>query len=170
MAGSAAATVRGEMPGAVRERLERRPERHLRVLPPVPRAYAVAPAAGGGAAGRSARGARPAVALGHAAGWPGKPALPPLRLTARGRRLVAALALLLVLCVVALGTAVLGGDGAGLELMGTTRVIVEPGDTLWSIASAAAGGRDVREVVDGIQLLNGLDGSAILPGQVLRLP
>ncbi|MGY1915996.1 LysM peptidoglycan-binding domain-containing protein [Blastococcus sp. SYSU DS0973] len=91
-------------------------------------------------------------------------------MTARGRRLVAALALLLVLCVVALGTAVLGGDGAGLELMGTTRVIVEPGDTLWSIASAAAGGRDVREVVDGIQLLNGLDGSAILPGQVLRLP
>ncbi|MCZ2861073.1 LysM peptidoglycan-binding domain-containing protein [Blastococcus sp. VKM Ac-2987] len=78
--------------------------------------------------------------------------------------------LLVALAVVALGTAVLGGGGDGLELMGTTSVIVDPGDTLWSIASAVAGDRDVREVVDGIQRLNDVEDSAILPGQVLQLP
>ncbi|MGY2082174.1 LysM peptidoglycan-binding domain-containing protein [Blastococcus sp. SYSU DS0539] len=78
--------------------------------------------------------------------------------------------LLLALGVVSLAGAVLGGGGDGLELMGTTSVVVEPGDTLWSIASAAAEGRDVREVVDGIQELNDVRDSAIVPGQLLHLP
>lgn len=96
--------------------------------------------------------------------------LPPLRLTARGRRVVVALALLLAVGLIALGGAVLGGNGDELELMGTASVIVEPGDTLWSIARAAAGERDVRDVVDVIQALNGLDGADIEPGQVLAVP
>ncbi|MGY2003973.1 LysM peptidoglycan-binding domain-containing protein [Blastococcus sp. SYSU DS1024] len=95
---------------------------------------------------------------------------PPLRLTARGRRLLVVLALLLAVGALAVGEAVLGEAGGGLELMGTTKVIVEPGDTLWSIAGAAADGRDVRDVVVDIQRLNGLDTAAITPGQVLVLP
>ncbi|MGY2075193.1 LysM peptidoglycan-binding domain-containing protein [Blastococcus sp. SYSU DS0828] len=80
------------------------------------------------------------------------------------------LALLLAVGTIALGDAVLGQEGGGLALMGTTKVVVEPGDTLWSIAGSAADGRDVRDVVVDIRQLNGLDTAAITPGQVLLLP
>ncbi|NEK86757.1 LysM peptidoglycan-binding domain-containing protein [Blastococcus saxobsidens] len=95
---------------------------------------------------------------------------PRLRLTARGRRLVAVLVLAAGVGVVALADSLLGGGTGGLELMGTSSVTVERGDTLWSIAGSVAGERDVREVVDRIQELNGLDSAAIEPGQVLHLP
>jgi nucleoid-associated protein YgaU len=49
-------------------------------------------------------------------------------------------------------------------------VVVRSGDTLWSIASSVAGAHDVRQVVDRIQQVNGLRGSDLVPGQVLRLP
>ena len=149
VSGTTVAEGRGE-PG----RGARRPERHLRVLPPPP-AYTVAPGRGVPAP-RAAAGVAPA---------------PPLRLTARGRRLVAVLVLALGVGVVALGDAVLGdGEGEGLQLMGTSSVVVERGDTLWSIARSVAGDRDVRGVIDGIQVLNDLDGVDISPGQVLQLP
>ncbi|MGY1834532.1 LysM peptidoglycan-binding domain-containing protein [Blastococcus sp. SYSU DS0510] len=78
--------------------------------------------------------------------------------------------LLLGLGLVALAGAVLGEADGGLELMGTTQVIVEPGDTLWSIAGAVAEGRDVRDVIVDIRQLNRLDTAQITPGQVLLLP
>ncbi|TYP83680.1 LysM peptidoglycan-binding domain-containing protein [Blastococcus xanthinilyticus] len=80
------------------------------------------------------------------------------------------LLLLLALGVLALADAALGGGDGGLQLMGTASTVVEPGDTLWSIASDVAGARDVRQVIDEIQLLNGLGDASIEPGQVLRLP
>ncbi|WP_346619454.1 LysM peptidoglycan-binding domain-containing protein [Blastococcus montanus] len=80
------------------------------------------------------------------------------------------LAVALVVGLVALGEAVMGGGGDGLELMGTASVVVESGDTLWSIAGGVAGDRDVREVVDEIQTLNGLRSADLVPGQVLALP
>lgn len=95
---------------------------------------------------------------------------PPLRLTARGRRALGVLLLLVTVGMAAGGAAVLRSGAEDLELMGTSSVVVEPGDTLWSIASRVAGERDVREVIDGIWLLNGLDSAAIQPGQVLGLP
>lgn len=53
----------------------------------------------------------------------------------------------------------------------TMDYVVAHGDTLWDIAeSVMVAGGDVREVVDGIQDLNGLSGGAIHPGQTLRLP
>jgi nucleoid-associated protein YgaU len=65
----------------------------------------------------------------------------------------------------------LSGDAdGGLHLAGVSSVVVEPGDTLWSIAAAVADGEDVRVVVDRIQELNGLHGSDVVPGQVLELP
>jgi Tfp pilus assembly protein FimV len=49
--------------------------------------------------------------------------------------------------------------------------VVESGDTVWSIAGEVAGNeQDVRVVVDAIEELNDLEGSAVVPGQVLRLP
>jgi hypothetical protein len=95
----------------------------------------------------------------------------PVRLTRRGRRFVTALAL----CgAVALGTwiapHVTSGDG-GLRLAGESSVVVEPGDTVWSIAGEVARNeQDVRVVVDAIEELNDLEGSVVVPGQVLQLP
>ena len=94
-----------------------------------------------------------------------------MRLTRRGRRFVVALALG---GAVALGAwiapYVTGGDG-GLSLAGESSVVVEPGDTVWSIAGEVAGNeQDVRVVVDAIEELNHLEGSVVVPGQVLQLP
>jgi nucleoid-associated protein YgaU len=49
-------------------------------------------------------------------------------------------------------------------------VVVQPGDTLWSIAADVAGNGDVREVVDRIQELNGIHDTVLIPGQVVELP
>jgi LysM repeat protein len=50
-------------------------------------------------------------------------------------------------------------------------VVVEPGETLWDIASAADPGTDPRVVVERIIDLNGLAGDpTVQPGQELRLP
>ena len=47
-------------------------------------------------------------------------------------------------------------------------VVVQPGDTLWSIAAAVAPDTDVRITVDQLIELNG--SSPIVPGQELVLP
>lgn len=53
---------------------------------------------------------------------------------------------------------------------GYTTVVVQPGDTLWSIASAQYPGDDVRVRVQDIEAANGLSGPTIEVGQSLRLP
>jgi nucleoid-associated protein YgaU len=108
---------------------------------------------------------------GRGAGLDASPERVPLRLTARGRRLAAVLGLTAGVGAAALvGSALDGGQGAGLHLAGQSSVVVGSGDTLWSIASSVAADHDVREVLDRIQQLNGLRGSDLVPGQVLRLP
>ena len=94
-----------------------------------------------------------------------------LRLTRRARRLILVLALV---AGVALGSwlaPLLGvGSGGGLRLAGVTSVVVQPGDTLWSIASPVAADGDVRAVVREIRELNGLSSARLSPGQTLQLP
>ena len=46
---------------------------------------------------------------------------------------------------------------------------VQPGDTLWSIAAATYPG-DPRERIWNLERRNGLPGTTITPGQILRLP
>src|SRR3954454_2218852 len=93
-----------------------------------------------------------------------------LRLTRRARQLAFVLALA---SGVALGSwlgPMIGGDGT-LRLAGGSAVVVQSGDTLWSIADTVAGpGDDVRAVVDEIQRVNGLRTADLVPGQVLQLP
>ena len=55
-------------------------------------------------------------------------------------------------------------DASGPE----RRYVVQRYDTLWSIA--ARGYADPREGIWEIEQRNGLDGAAIVPGQVLVLP
>ena len=51
-----------------------------------------------------------------------------------------------------------------------TNVVVQPGDTLWSIAASHYPGDDVRVRVDDIEHANGLRNPIIEVGQTLRLP
>jgi nucleoid-associated protein YgaU len=94
-----------------------------------------------------------------------------LRLTRRARRFALVLALA---AGVALGSwlaPLVGvGGGGGLRMAGVTTVVVQPGDTLWSIASPVAGGGDVRPVVAQIRRLNALSSARLVPGQTLQLP
>jgi nucleoid-associated protein YgaU len=101
----------------------------------------------------------------------GEPAAAPLRLTRRGRRLVAALSIATGLTIAAaILVTELDDTGAGLQLAGQSSVVVEAGDTLWSIAREVAPQEDVRAVVDAIEEVNELDGTLLVPGQVLQLP
>jgi len=92
----------------------------------------------------------------------------PLRLTNRGRLVLALLVLAVVLLGARVGSAVAGAPGEPVEV----RVhVVTAGETLWDHASGiAAPGEDVRDVVARIADLNGLSSSTLHAGQRLLLP
>lgn len=93
-----------------------------------------------------------------------------LRLTRRGWVVLVALAVSAAALVLLALSALVGGGGE-LELAGGSSVVVRAGDTVWSIAATVAGpGEDVRAVVDAIEQLNDLEGSVVVPGQVLEVP
>jgi len=101
----------------------------------------------------------------------------PIRLTPRGRRLartvVIALALLLALTIGILGRGAPVQAGDGPAQPATTTIVVQPGQTLWSVARGLSLDTDVRETVARIQELNGLSGGAgstVRPGQELIVP
>jgi nucleoid-associated protein YgaU len=99
---------------------------------------------------------------------PGTPAR--LRLTRRARRLVLVLALATAVAAGSWLGPLFGGGGGHLRLVGESSVVVQSGDTLWSIASSLDRGGDVRTLVDEIQELNGLRDADLMPGQILLLP
>jgi nucleoid-associated protein YgaU len=105
-------------------------------------------------------------------GWaPDVQAAPALRLTRRARRLGVVLGLAVGVVLGSWGGSVVAGDGNGLRLAGESSVVVEQGDTLWSIAASVSGrGDDVRAVVADIRELNGLADASLVPGQTLILP
>lgn len=92
-----------------------------------------------------------------------------LRLTSRGRGVLAGLALI---------GATLAGAGVGIATAGessmpaqTHQVTVLPGESLWTIASEAAeAGQDVRVVMDSIVTLNSLSSPTVHAGQQLAVP
>jgi LysM repeat protein len=64
-----------------------------------------------------------------------------------------------------------GAAEAGGPPPPTVQYVVEPGDTLWEIASGHTGaGEDVRAVIAQIIELSSAEGSTIHPGQVLQIP
>lgn len=97
-----------------------------------------------------------------------------LRLTTRGRRIVATLAALPA--VIALSLAVLSGGSAlasrdsGAPAESFTTLTVAAGESLWSIAEQVAPGADPRDVVDAIVRLNALEGVTVSAGQQLSIP
>jgi len=95
---------------------------------------------------------------------------PSYRLTRRGRLVVVAFSLFVILAV----GFVLASGAVGTRESGTPEptetVMVGTGDTLWDIAADAAGDGDVREMVDRIKSLNALDSGMVTAGQRLRVP
>ncbi|WP_238547180.1 LysM peptidoglycan-binding domain-containing protein [Actinoplanes friuliensis] len=93
----------------------------------------------------------------------------PLRLTRRGRVVVLTFFILLAsLASAVLWTTASRADDPPAGPAPT--VVVQPHDTLWSIASRADSGRSPREVVAEIRKLNGLDTYYIHAGDTLVLP
>jgi|SRR5690625_3235255 len=123
-----------------------------RARPPAPHLHVVAPADEFATSAPAARSASPA-----------------LRLNARGRRLLIALGFAAAVAIGAgAGALVPQSESAPTQVQ---TVVVQPGENLWVIASeVAAPTQDVREVIDQIRGLNGLEQSVILPGQELVVP
>lgn len=102
----------------------------------------------------------------------------PIRLTRRGRIVVWTLAAVGVAALTALiWLAVAGQAQASSHLKGggpaagsVRRVVVKPGQTLWSIATRADPAADPRITIGEIVDLNSLRGTGIQVGQVLLIP
>ena len=102
----------------------------------------------------------------------------PMRLTRRGRVVVGTLAAVATVGLAALIWLAVAGraEAAGHVRPGTPaahsmlRVVVRPGDTLWSIAAKADPSADPRIVIQQIVDDNALRGTAITAGQVLWVP
>lgn len=102
---------------------------------------------------------------------------PPVRLTARGRMVVTVLAVAVIAALaLAIGLAAAGGAQAASHgqpaagYQGMHEIVVRPGQTLWSIASAAKPGADPRDVVQQIMAANAMTGATITAGQLLWVP
>ena len=94
----------------------------------------------------------------------------PVQLTRRGRVMAVLLLLgifLAVLTVFGSHSAATGDAGVPVQ---TRTVEVREGDTLWGIASEVAKPGQVREMVDQIEELNALSGSALSEGQEIAVP
>jgi hypothetical protein len=99
-----------------------------------------------------------------------QPHQPSYRLTRRGRLVVLAFALMVVLAIgVALASGAVGTQESGTPTP-TETVMVGTGDTLWDIAADAAGDGDTRAMVERIKSLNALESGMVTAGQRLRVP
>jgi hypothetical protein len=105
--------------------------------------------------------------------WPG-----PVRLTRRGRRVVAGLAILVIAAVVTVLVIAAAGSvrasshaaAPGSAYRGMTQVVVQPGQTLWSIAAAAEPSGNAWAVVQQIINVNALTSVEVQAGQLLWVP
>ena len=102
----------------------------------------------------------------------------PVRLTRRGRRVVAGLVIgVIIVAVTVLWMSVAGsvqasshGSAAGSPYRGMTQVVVRPGQTLWSIAAAAEPSGNMWAVVQQIINVNALSSANVQAGQLLWVP
>lgn len=93
----------------------------------------------------------------------------PLRLTRRGAAVLAAVVGALGVTLAVFGAVSAHASGDTPTQAGPAVVTVRAGDTLWSIASAAAPGLDPRTEIATIDSLNALHGESLVPGQRVRV-
>jgi len=99
-----------------------------------------------------------------------------LRLTGRGRAVLTLLVALPVVIALVVGffagasALAEGAAPAGTAPASFEYVTVQPGQSLWELASELAPSADPRDVIQEIKALNALDSSAVNPGQRLAIP
>jgi LysM repeat protein len=94
---------------------------------------------------------------------------PPLRLTRRGR--VVLLGFFILMSCLASAVLLTTASRAENPPAGPApKVVVQPHDTLWSIATRTAPDRDPYAAIAELQRINDLDGFVVHPGQTLELP
>ena len=100
-----------------------------------------------------------------------RPARTRLRMTARGRAVllaIIAVPLSIVLLVLALNG---GGATATLEAGAPAQVVmVQPGESLWSIAESIAPSADPRDVILQLVSFNRLESADVWAGQQISIP
>jgi LysM repeat protein len=89
----------------------------------------------------------------------------PVRLTRRGRAL-----LLTTVAGVALGTIGVFNTAIASDTPQVATVVVQPGQSLWSIATAIDPSADPRATIHQIKALNSLEGSVVRVGQAIQVP
>lgn len=117
---------------------------------------------------------RPVAAVCGVAGDAGRASAHRIGATRRAR-LIRTACLAAVLLAVLLGVlAAVWSPTAAAEEAGpavdTVSVVVEEGESLWSVVVDRSYDRDPRVVLDEVQTLNGMSTGVVHPGQVLELP
>lgn len=100
----------------------------------------------------------------------------PLRMTRRGIAVLVAASIIAAGLLLLLAHASLGlapSSSAAAPAQGSSvaagSVVVQDGDTLWSIAQRVRPTRDPRQVVDQLERVNHLHSATLSPGQTLKL-
>ena len=100
-----------------------------------------------------------------------------MALTNRGKNVVRGFAVASLLVVIGAGFSAVGSSAsekvvpaASVASGDYVRVVVAPGETLWSVAALVAGSSDVATVVDEIVSINHLSSSAVSAGTRLLVP
>lgn len=96
-----------------------------------------------------------------------------LRLTHRGRVVFGGLATVLVAGLLAFLAAIGAPQAVASDVEGGQQfhyVVVQPGSSLWELATELDSSADPRDLVAEIVQLNQLDGSGVIAGQPLAVP
>jgi LysM repeat protein len=97
------------------------------------------------------------------------PAARPMRLTRRGLAVAVLATVLLAALLLVVARLSAGPASTTPALPAGSTVIVEPGDTLWSIAQRAEPNADPRLVVEQLRKANHLNSVDLSPGQTLKV-
>lgn len=96
---------------------------------------------------------------------------PPIRLTRRGRTVLMLFLVSATLIVSGLAAQASSRDSdGGTAPVSHQTVVVQPGQTLWSIAREVGSDRDIRSLIHDIEELNGLSSGFLQAGQRLVVP
>lgn len=93
-----------------------------------------------------------------------------IRLTRRGRVALATLAAGALSIMVVLSGQITADAGSQTAGPATSVVVVQSGDSLWSIAQEVAPAADPRETIARIRDLNGMRSATVIPGQSVVVP
>ena len=94
---------------------------------------------------------------------------PPLRLTRRGRVVLLGL-FILMSCLASAVLLTTASSAEDAPVDPPQSVVVQPHETLWSVATRTAPDRDPYAAIAELQRINDLDGFVVHPGQTLELP